>query len=174
MEDFNFYRNLISVFLVLFFVLPAFSLCHEIKESSIFTINGQVELRVEPVLSSKIVAKTLNHEGGLKVRVLKVKEAQNGTWIYVLVRSGFWSENGDWNKPYSKYWLFLEDETKIFDYEEWFLRKNTVDLRRMRRAAVGGEAANEGYRTQSSRFFQLWTAQFAQIVWFWANCRPKI
>ena len=50
--------------------------------------------------------------------VLKVKEAQNGTWIYVLVRSGFWSENGDWIKPYSKYWLFLEDETKIFDYEE--------------------------------------------------------
>ena len=31
---------------------------YEIKESSIFTINGQVELRVEPVLSSKIVAKT--------------------------------------------------------------------------------------------------------------------
>jgi len=31
-------------------------------------------------------------------------------------------------------------------------KKNTVDLRRMRRAAVGGEAANEGYRTQSSRF----------------------
>lgn len=118
MQDFNFYRNLISVFLGLFFVLPAFSLCHEIKESSIFTINGQVELRSEPVLSSKIVAKTLNHEGGLKVRVLKVKEAQNGTWLYVLVRSGFWSENGDWNKPYSKYWIFLEDETKIFDYEE--------------------------------------------------------
>ena len=33
------------------------------------------------------------------------------------------------------------------------LKKNTVDLRRMRRAAVGGEAANEGYRTRSSRKF---------------------
>ena len=118
MEDFNFYRNLISVFLSLFFLLPAFSLCHEIKEASIFTINGQVELRIEPVLTSEVVAKSLNHEGGLKVRVLKIKESENGTWLYVLIRSGFWSENGDWIKPYSRYWLFLEGETKIFDYEE--------------------------------------------------------
>jgi len=42
-------------------------------------------------LSSKIDEKTWNNEGGLKVCVLKVKEAKNGTWLYVLVRSGFWS-----------------------------------------------------------------------------------
>ncbi|MCQ2592688.1 MAG: hypothetical protein MJ188_07870 [Treponema sp.] len=49
--------------------------------------------------------KTLDHEGGLKVRVLEIGdrdsiENKNGVWLYVLTTASMWVESGDWIEKY--------------------------------------------------------------------------
>lgn len=118
LNNFTWVRPLIFVFLGMFVCGRCFARSPQITVLSSFTVNGQFDLKPEPDFACENSFRTLNHEGGLKVRVLELKEGQGGSWLYVLVRHGFWAENGQWIVPYSKFWLFLEDETEIFDFEE--------------------------------------------------------
>lgn len=95
----------------------------KIKELSDFTIIGTFDLRAEKKISSPIKYRSLNHEGGISLRVLEVLkkdvyENQNGLWLYVLLTKPIWAENGDWIEKYSKFLIFLPDETPIFDFVE--------------------------------------------------------
>ena len=63
----------------------------EIKELSYFRLQGVFELRALPDSKKESFGYlTLNHEGGIKVRVLEIGENeihnnQKGRWLYVLV-----------------------------------------------------------------------------------------
>lgn len=118
LNNFTWVRPLIFLFLGMFVCGECFARSPQITVLSSFTVNGQFDLKPEPDFACETSFRTLNHEGGLKVRVLELKEEQGGSWLYVLVRHGFWAESGQWIVPYSKFWLFLEDETEIFDFEE--------------------------------------------------------
>lgn len=118
LNNFTWVRPLIFLFLGMFFCGECFARSPKISVLSSFTVNGPLDLKPEPDFACETSFRTLNHEGGLKVRVLELKEGQGGSWLYVLVRHGFWAESGQWIVPYSKFWLFLEDETEIFDFEE--------------------------------------------------------
>ena len=94
-----------------------------IKELSSFTIMGQIDLRTEKNYSSEIKYRTLNHEGGMKVTVLEIlkSDVQNnksGKWLYVLLTSPMWVDNGEWIKRYQKFLIFLPDSMPVFDFEE--------------------------------------------------------
>ena len=94
-----------------------------IKELSSFTIMGQIDLRTEKTYSSEIKYRTLNHEGGMKVTVLEIlkSDVQNnksGKWLYVLLTSPMWVDNGEWIKGYQKFLIFLPDNMPVFDFEE--------------------------------------------------------
>lgn len=118
LNNFTWVRPLIFLFLGMFFCGECFARSPKISVLSSFTVNGPLDLKPKPDFACETSFRTLNHEGGLKVRVLELKEGQGGSWLYVLVRHGFWAESGQWIVPYSKFWLFLEDETEIFDFEE--------------------------------------------------------
>ncbi|MDD5790753.1 MAG: hypothetical protein PUE30_09575 [Spirochaetia bacterium] len=118
LNNFIWVRPLIFVFLGMFVCGRCFARSPQISVLSSFTVNGQFDLKPEPDFACETSFRTLNHEGGLKVRVLELKEGQGGSWLYVLVRHGFWAESGQWIVPYSKFWVFLDDETEIFDFEE--------------------------------------------------------
>lgn len=117
-NNFTGFRNLLFIFFGMFICGASFARSPQITVLSSFTVNGQFDLKPEPDFACENSFRTLNHEGGLKVRVLELKEGQGGSWLYVLVRHGFWAESGQWIVPYSKFWLFLDDETEIFDFEE--------------------------------------------------------
>ena len=95
----------------------------QIKELSSFMIMGEIDLRTEKDYSSQVNYRTLNHEGGMKVRVLEIlkDDVQNneaGKWLYVLLTSPMWVESGDWIEKYQKFLIFLPDDIPIFDFEE--------------------------------------------------------
>lgn len=95
----------------------------QIKELSSFMIMGEIDLRAEKDYSSQVNYRTLNHEGGMKVRVLEIlkDDVQNneaGKWLYVLLTSPMWVESGDWIEKYQKFLIFLPDDIPIFDFEE--------------------------------------------------------
>lgn len=86
-------------------------------------IMGEIDLRAEKDYSSQVNYRTLNHEGGMKVRVLEIlkDDVQNneaGKWLYVLLTSPMWVESGDWIEKYQKFLIFLPDDIPIFDFEE--------------------------------------------------------
>lgn len=96
---------------------------HNIKELSDFRIMGEIKLREKPGFSEKILYKTINHEGGMKLRVMEVSnrdsiENKDGIWLRILTRAPMWVESGDWIEKHSYFWIFLEDERIIYDYEE--------------------------------------------------------
>ena len=71
-----------------------------IKPLSDFRIMGTIELRQEKGFSSNVLYKTLNHEGGMKFRVLEVGDNDNygekkGKWFYILLTSPMWVDNGE-------------------------------------------------------------------------------
>ena len=95
----------------------------KIKELSSFRIMGEIDLRTEKNISSEVQYRTLNHEGGMKVRVLEIlkKDVQNdesGNWLYVLLIAPMWVDNGDWIEKYQKFLIFLPDNMPVFDFEE--------------------------------------------------------
>ena len=95
----------------------------KIKELSSFTIMGQIDLRTEKDYSAEVKYRTLNHEGGMKVTVLEIlkSDVQNnksGKWLYVLLTSPMWVDNGEWIKGYQKFLIFLPDNMPVFDFEE--------------------------------------------------------
>lgn len=82
-----------------------------------------MDLRTEKDYSSEVKFRTLNHEGGMKVSVLEVLKkdsykGQKGIWLYVLLTSPIWVDNGDWIEKYRKFLIFLPDDMPVFDFEE--------------------------------------------------------
>ena len=95
----------------------------KIKELSSFRIMGEIDLRTEKDISSEVKYRTLNHEGGMKVKVLEIlkKDVQNdktGKWLYVLLTAPMWVDNGEWIQEYQKFLIFLPDDMPLFDFEE--------------------------------------------------------
>ena len=93
----------------------------QIKPLSDFRIMGTIELRQEKGFSSDVLYKTLNHEGGMKFRVLEVGDNDNygekkGKWFYILLTSPMWVDNGEWIEKYQKYWIFIYDDVKIYNF----------------------------------------------------------
>ena len=94
-----------------------------ISVQSSFRIMGVIDLRTEKDYSSEVKFRTLNHEGGMKVSVLEVLKndsykGQKGMWLYVLLTSPIWVDNGDWIEKYRKFLIFLPDDMPVFDFEE--------------------------------------------------------
>ena len=95
----------------------------EIKELSTFRIMGVIDLRTEKDISAAVKYRTLNHEGGMKVRVLEilendVQDGSSGKWLYVLLTAPMWVDNEEWIERYRKFLIFLPDDMPIFDFEE--------------------------------------------------------
>lgn len=95
----------------------------KIKELSVFTIMGEMDLRTEKDYSSAVTYRTLNHEGGMRVTVLEilktdVEDDKPGKWLYVLLTSPMWVDSGEWVEKYQKFLIFLPDDTPLFDFEE--------------------------------------------------------
>ena len=95
----------------------------QIKEMSYFRIMGEIDLRTEKNYSAPVKYRTLNHEGGMKVTVLEIlkddaQDGESGKWLYVLLTSPMWVDNGDWIEKYQKFLIFLPDDMPVFDFEE--------------------------------------------------------
>jgi hypothetical protein len=94
----------------------------KISELEDYTIMGIVELREEKGFSSEVKYETLNHEGGMKVRVLEIAEKETfenceGVWVKVLLTSPMWVSNKEWIEKYNKFWIFLTENTLIYSME---------------------------------------------------------
>lgn len=84
---------------------------------------GVIDLRTEKDYLSEVKYRTLNHEGGMKVTVLEtlkndVQNNESGKWLYVLLTSPMWVDNGEWIEEYQKFLIFLPDDMPVFDFEE--------------------------------------------------------
>lgn len=96
---------------------------HDIQKNSYFTILGTIDLREKPGFNQIVLYETLNHESGMKVKVLKIGEREtvddvDGVWLYILTTSPMWVSNQAWVEKYSKFWIFLSDDMPIFEYEQ--------------------------------------------------------
>lgn len=117
-------KNALSLLLLLFLIPifadePELANHRRIKEMSSFTIMGEIELRTEKNISAPVEYRTLNHEGGMKVRVLEIlKKEKGGMWLYVLLTSPMWVDSGEWIEKYRKFVIFLPDDMRVFDFEE--------------------------------------------------------
>ncbi len=94
-----------------------------IKELSSFRMLGEIDLRTDKDFSSPIKYRTLNHEGGMKVKVLEilkndVQEDESGIWLYVLLTAPMWVDSGDRIEKYQKFLIFLPDNMPVFDFEK--------------------------------------------------------
>lgn len=119
------------LFLILFTFFSLFLHAHgsiltdhsKIKELSSFSIRGEIDLRTEKDFSSEVKYRTLNLEGGMKVRVLEIlnddkQNGEEGKWLYVLLTSPMWVEGGEWLEKHQKFLIFLPDDMPVFDFEE--------------------------------------------------------
>ncbi|MBQ1629145.1 MAG: hypothetical protein II098_08315 [Treponema sp.] len=122
-------RIILCMFFSLFFSIALYAHGNiltdhaEIKELSTFRIMGVIDLRTEKDISAAVKYRTLNHEGGMKVRVLEILEndVQNGSsgkWLYVLLTAPMWVDNEEWIERYRKFLIFLPDDMPVFDFEE--------------------------------------------------------
>lgn len=114
-----------TLFLCSLLLLSSFSIFSrpQIQKLSCFRIQDDTEIRQTPSFNSEPKYQSLNHESGLVVRVLEIGksdifENQKGKWLYVLLTSPTWVKSGEFLERYEKYWIFLKDETEIFDFEE--------------------------------------------------------
>lgn len=95
----------------------------QINELSSFRIMGEIDLRTEKDYSGPVKYRTLNHEGGMKVKVLEVlkedvQNGQSGKWFYVLLTAPMWVDNCEWIEKYQKFLIFLPDDMPVFNFEE--------------------------------------------------------
>ena len=116
---------------ILFFILFSFALnAHgytlsdhsKIKELSTFRIMGEIDLRTEKDVSAAVKYRTINHEGGMKIRVLEilendVQDNKSGMWLYVSLTAPMWVDRGDWIEKHRKFLIFLPDDMPVFDFE---------------------------------------------------------
>ena len=94
-----------------------------IKEFSSFRIMGEIELRTEKDIKAPVRYSTLNHENGMNLRVLEIlkDDIQNnkpGKWLYVMLTSPMWVDNGDWIERYHEFLIFLPDDMPVFNFKE--------------------------------------------------------
>ena len=80
-------------------------------------------MRTEKDYSSAVKYRTLNHEGGMKVKVLEIlkedeQNGQAGRWFYVLLTAPMWVDSGEWIEKYQKFRIFLPDDMPVFNFEE--------------------------------------------------------
>lgn len=119
------------LFLTFFSFFPFFLFSHgskltdhsKIQELSSFRVMGEIDLRTEKNYSSEVKYRTLNHEGGMKVRVLEilkddVQNGEKGKWMYVILTAPMWVDNGEWIEKYQEFLIFLPDEMPVFNFEE--------------------------------------------------------
>lgn len=119
------------LFLIFFSFFPFILFSHgskltdhsRIQKLSSFRVMGEIDLRTEKNYSSEVKYRTLNHEGGMKVRVLEilkddVQNGEKGKWMYVILAAPMWVDNGEWIEKYQKFLIFLPDEMPVFDFEE--------------------------------------------------------
>ena len=95
----------------------------EIERLSSFRIQGEMELRVEKNISAPIIYRTINHEGGMKVTVMEILnsneyKSNDGMWLYVLLTSPMWVNDGTWIEKNNKFLIFLPDDMPVFDFEK--------------------------------------------------------
>ena len=95
----------------------------KIKESSSFRLQGEIELWAKPDFNSECNYRTFNYEYGVEVRVIKIGKddmhgSQKGKWLYVLLTAPQYVDTGEVIKKYTKFWIFLPDDTEVFDLEE--------------------------------------------------------
>lgn len=95
----------------------------QIKPLSDFRVMGVFELRTEHDVTSVVTYRTLNHEGGLKLRVVKVVaqreyNGEHGLWLYVMLTAPVWVDNGERLEAWRKFLIFLPDSAAIYDFEE--------------------------------------------------------
>lgn len=93
-----------------------------IKKGDFFRVMCEHELRDEQGFDKPVLYATLNHEGGMKVRVLEVgqretSEGLGGVWLHVSLTAPMWVDTGLWVPRGTKYWFWLPDDQQIFDYE---------------------------------------------------------
>ena len=84
---------------------------------------GEIDLRTEKDIKAPVKYRTLNHEMGMKVRVLEIlqndiKDNKSGKWLYVLTTAPMWVANGDWIERNHEFLIFLPDDMPVFDFEE--------------------------------------------------------
>ncbi len=94
----------------------------QIKVLSSFRMLGAVDLRTGEDTTAPVQYRTLNHEGGLDVKVIEVldrdvQDGEAGVWLYVMLLSPLWTESGDWIERYQKFMVFLPDGVPVFDFE---------------------------------------------------------
>ena len=80
-------------------------------------------MRTEKDYFSAVKYRTLNHEGGMKVKVLEIlkedeQNGQAGRWFYVLLTAPMWVDSGEWIEKYQKFLIFLPDDMPVFNFEE--------------------------------------------------------
>lgn len=94
----------------------------QIQEQNSFRLMGNIPLYENPNFQNMPKAISLNHEGGIKVNCIELGKSekinsQKGQWIKVVIEKGFWTDESVWIEPYEKFWIFILDETEIFDFE---------------------------------------------------------
>ena len=94
----------------------------KISELSSFRLVGEFDLRTQKDKNASVAFQSLNHEGGMKVRVLEILEkdeldGKTGMWLFVRTTSPMWVSSGEWINAYTDFLIFLDDETPVFDFE---------------------------------------------------------
>lgn len=95
----------------------------KIEKLSSFRIQGEIDLRIEKDISASVAYRTLNHEGGMKIIVMEVLDegeykSNEGLWLYVLLTSPMWVDDGSWVKKNNKFLIFLPNDMPVFDFEK--------------------------------------------------------
>ncbi len=88
-----------------------------------FRIQGEIDLRSEKDVSAPVVYRTLNHEGGMKVKVLEILDgpdykSDEGLWLYVMLNSPMWVDDGTWIERFTKFLILLPDDIPVFDFSK--------------------------------------------------------
>ena len=94
----------------------------KISELSSFRLLGEFDLRTQKDKNAPVAYQSLNHEGGMKLRVLEIlekdeMEGKSGMWLFVRTTSPMWVSSGEWIDAYTDFLIFLADETPVFDFE---------------------------------------------------------
>lgn len=93
-----------------------------IKKGDFFRVMCEHELRDEQGFDKPVLYNAINHEGGMKVRVLEVgqretSEGLGGVWLHVSLTAPMWVDTTLWVPRGTQYWFWLPDDQQIFDYE---------------------------------------------------------
>ena len=106
----------VLLFSALLFPLVARS---NVRPDSYCRLWGSVTLRSQADFSAKSVQfVTLNHEGGLPVKVLEIgadatHDGADGTWFLVMTTSWTWAQDETRVPQYGKFWVFLRDDDRV-------------------------------------------------------------